>query len=1337
MAFQRGGIELIAGNVRGFISSLGKVNRAYDQMNKAAGNAAKQVTKTGDQVTAANRRMERAQNNLIKAQYAEDSALKRLQIAEDNYNKELSKGAKVNADKLISLDRLVGIYDNQYKSALLTTTNAQESLTAAQEAATAAQNANTAAMGAGAASAKTASTVFAVLGVAVAGITIALGAATIAWRAFSSIISFGIGIINKLIGVVKSAARGIINFFSRAFSTALGFGIFDLFRNISSGINNMVSELGDAIGFFQRLRIQLEALSARDIAQETLIPMSDAFKLATDRAEALETWIKNIAVRTPFTAQGIAQTLAMANAMGLTIGTAKRLTGAVIDFTSAMGLTEDHMYRIIYNFGQMLAQGKLNGREFRDLANSFVPVWRMLDRMAQQTGKTTEEFKKLAFEGKVPVEAFFNEFIRLAEEDFAGAAGKMARTLTGVANNFRDFIQIILGTSVLGPVMDRIAEKLSNALDFLLRPEFRRAAEQIGRTLLSAFTQIEAGVNTLATSLGKLATAFGIVTPGAMGFSRAIAFVSIFIRRVIERVAQFVTGLSTNLSTNFQTLAKNFATWGYNIVASFAKGMSAAIKLIVLVINTITRILTYWFKGLSPPRIAPNIDKWGANMISEWVKGWTKFDISAFSDIADTVESFLRSIAFKIGGKDEVNLIPRILGARQTIANAINAVRKGFSTIEEAARRVVRQVGNLTSEFKDYIIALFDVAALEKKVADAAKDVADAQSIVESVNKRIKISQDELNAVNEKYDSILKDLNNQLRQVTEEYDEQLRLNEINAAIGTGLLTDAEKERLEMEKRSIGLKQQIRTVEDERDAAVDAIEARITALEAERDAAQLRQDAAEAAEQAAQNELDAAQERLDLTKAIIDEQIKQNELIQDQINLLKKLAEASASGGAGAIEDLSEAFGDFGDTLETVTGKSKLLISKMRISVDNFIKGLEGMSGALDPLTGEGGALSLLNESMTGLYNALFGISTEVPFSSVIGPAGNLFAEAETPASKFSEAVDKIAKAFSDFDWDSFADALVKIAQTIADTDWTKIADAIISIIDAFEEWSVLVAEEGPVVGTLDTIHKKFTEYFAEGTGLIPNILQGFWNSTLLGWTILKLLLVDKSIVPEMMEAIDTVMRTTLEDLQTWFDNTWLGQMVGSFTTFMTDSLTEFETGLGNIKTEWETRFEGFKTYVNGVFNDPDGIVAKVKTAMDGLATFFGLKGTLATAIMSFINNVLDALISKLETAWNWILKIKGAKGTENTDGGNFQHGGIAFKGTRNIVGEKGRELFIPAQTGLVLPNWLTERILAPPMMSQGGNTYITNVEVNPSYANMQSEASVYYDVTAALSAARR
>jgi hypothetical protein len=224
-----------------------------------------------------------------------------------------------------------------------------------------------------------------------------------------------------------------------------------------------------------------------------------------------------------------------------------------------------------------------------------------------------------------------------------------------------------------------------------------------------------------------------------------------------------------------------------------------------------------------------------------------------------------------------------------------------------------------------------------------------------------------------------------LREITEVYDEQARIREIDQAIGTGLLTDAEKERLEMEKRALLLRDQIRDTEDERDAAVDASQERIDALEAEKLAAEERLKAAELAEEAARAQLEIAQDQLEAAEALVDIQIDQNNLLQEQLDLLKKLT----SGGAGAggiepmdwdeilnIEGLDRAEQAWADRMQGLADfweqkKVDEMFANAEKAADNFVLALEAFLPALDPLIGENGALGKLNGAISdflGLFS---------------------------------------------------------------------------------------------------------------------------------------------------------------------------------------------------------------------------------------------------------------------------------------------------------------------------------------------------------------------------------
>jgi hypothetical protein len=314
-------------------------------------------------------------------------------------------------------------------------------------------------------------------------------------------------------------------------------------------------------------------------------------------------------------------------------------------------------------------------------------------------------------------------------------------------------------------------------------------------------------------------------------------------------------------------------------------------------------------------------------------------------------------------------------------------------------------------------------------------------------------------------------------------------------------------------------------------------------------------------------------------------------------------------------------------------------------------------------------------------------------------------------------------------------------------------DAAAPFIEMISSWG----EENGIVLNLPVIFNTAWQLIVEAFVIYPAIIiglvSGFINGVIGFFQELKDRIIGNSIVPDMMQEIYDEMTGKFDEIIAYISETWVVQTLASIVgwallvvgpggvipTAMSDIWTAITTKMDETKTEWDTRWTAFKTSVDDMWNGGDGIIAKIDTAIQAVAAFFGLDGTLATAISNFINSIIvwateqigllaDALLG-LKAQWD---AIKGILGIE------LQSGGPALKGGSYIVGEAGREMFIPAESGFVLPNWMTERMLAPQMSSGAtSNTYITNVEVNPSYKNVQSEASLYYDVTAALAASRR
>jgi len=313
--------------------------------------------------------------------------------------------------------------------------------------------------------------------------------------------------------------NGFMSSFKRIWETAIGFILSNVIMRLVAGIRNVGDEVFNAAARFQALQIQIEGLQAREIFRlaDGAIEFKDALVQAVGPAKELVQWVKEVAVTTPFTVESLQNTLSTAMAMGFATDQAKRLTVAAGNFTAGMGLSNEVLQRIIYNFGQMKASGKIMGTELRDLARgALVPVNDVFAEMQKQLGKTDmdlEAFKDSMKDSEDGVDLFISTFVSMVERDFAGAADRMSRTWQGLTSNIQDFVQANLGAGLLQPTLDRLSESLSGVLDELLRPDLQEALGYLGETL-AKFVNIDLQpgdfVDSLVEGIQRLGLALSI-----------------------------------------------------------------------------------------------------------------------------------------------------------------------------------------------------------------------------------------------------------------------------------------------------------------------------------------------------------------------------------------------------------------------------------------------------------------------------------------------------------------------------------------------------------------------------------------------------------------------------------------------------------------------------------------------------------------------------------------------------------------------------------------------------------------------------------------------------------
>lgn len=496
--------------------------------------------------------------------------------------------------------------------------------------------------------------------------------------------------------------------------------------------------------------------------------------------------------------------------------------------------------------------GSLTGREIPEFMRILsTPFVGALRIVVKTIREIVQEFTK-AFDEGGNLRDVMNTLAAVSEY-VAESVSKVALSVTKAITRFRE------GETAVSGFIARVKE---------LIPQLG-AIVTIIASVVGAFAAINVTAALLRTTMSAITGVISAVASAFMFLLSPIGLVSTAIVGLVAIFASTFGKLREDTNATLSGLADDAFTWGNNIVNSLAAGMINAIVSVLNAIAYIGSIIASWLSPGSPPRILPKLDKWGAEYIETLIGGFTQADFSVFNDVSAIMERFFRSLTEDQMGKKSI--VPAILQARSALADLIAEVRDTGRVTEDMVNRVTQAFGPLSDELKSYIVLSLQLEAATKQVSDA---------------------QNELNEVTDFYNDVLDVLNGALRGIQEDYDDSARLAEIQEAMATGLLTEEEKGRLEREAQSIALKKQIRLVEDEKEIAIRAAEDKLEAAMAE------------------QERIEA---QITLQKSAIDVQLEQNNLIKEQINLLKSLAEQAAAaakaakggGGAGAGAGMPE------------------------------------------------------------------------------------------------------------------------------------------------------------------------------------------------------------------------------------------------------------------------------------------------------------------------------------------------------------------------------------------------------------------------------------------------
>lgn len=267
-------------------------------------------------------------------------------------------------------------------------------------------------------------------------------------------------------------------------------------------LNSVLRGLGDAtIGFNARL-------------EQARI----AFTTLTGSASAANKHIQELmqfAQKTPFDVEGLIQSSQLLQGVGFAARDVIPLLTNVGNVMSALGRGTETFNKVILAITQIQQKGRLMGQEAIQLAEAGISAYEVV---AEYTGKTVAEVRKMGEEGQITSDIFMKAFAQWSQANFGGMMEAQAKTAIGAWQNMSDAFKKLASTASQ-PIFDKLSSSLQGMANALQSGQATAAAEALAK----AFEHLDTVV--LALSVGgmiKLYTSMAGVTGALVLMSEAV-----------------------------------------------------------------------------------------------------------------------------------------------------------------------------------------------------------------------------------------------------------------------------------------------------------------------------------------------------------------------------------------------------------------------------------------------------------------------------------------------------------------------------------------------------------------------------------------------------------------------------------------------------------------------------------------------------------------------------------------------------------------------------------------------------------------------------------------------
>lgn len=644
-------------------------------------------------------------------------------------------------------------------------------------------------------------------------------------------------------------------------STMAGSAIGTFLGNLASQLGSVSSSALDVYKSNELMQLSLTSMIAAQMANTGQFEsVGAATATASVEAQKLDKWMKALAINSPFSQTDIKDGMQLGLALGFNVEQSKRLTEATTNWAAASGRSGAEMTQVTRAMGQMNASQRVTLEDLNQLTNVGIGWTSVLEKeFGPEIKASGKSLRDLISEGIVPADRAIGALTQSFEEDFPEGAKNAGETVTGLLASLGDIKDEALRAGWTG-LIEAIKPLLKMFTEFFINGGAIDRIREFGTVLGTYVTQ---AVNAVIAVLPTLLSMWNELAP--------------VIGEAISGLAEF---------------ARFSYDWGAGLIQEFSQGIMDNVQPIIDAVMWIGSIISEWLMPHSPPKILPDIDKWGASTIQLWADGMSKPDMSALADVGDTVRSILNA-----SGSEE-SVAGAVIGSQEIMARAINEFKRIGFVSENTFTRLRNAAGSAGDKVEAYARAMFAAQSATKRVSDA---------------------QTALNKVTEKYDAILKPLNARLAAFQNKQEGKAIADEVKQlqeqlAFQNPEGMDFDKSGILARLEELDIQKQINAAEADRDKALDAATEVLTA--AEKNAEQ-------------------KQSELELIKEQIDFGNRRNELLRERTEEMEKqeeLAEKASTLNDDAEKDaLKLADAQFKAALSQATSAEKVDILTDRLA----------------------------------------------------------------------------------------------------------------------------------------------------------------------------------------------------------------------------------------------------------------------------------------------------------------------------------------------------------------------------------------------------------------------